>query len=273
MRYGIPFQASKNRIAKKIVDFLPKGEVLVDLFAGGCAVTHAAMLSGKWNKFIANDIGGWTEIFKNACEGKYKNYSKIPNREEYFAEKENDPIMKLCFSFGNTGKDYLWGKNQEQVKVTASRMLAAETLAERYDYYHKFIRLLNDAIKLNRPQELQSLERLERLQGLQGLQRLESLETFTKDYHNVKIPQGAIVYADPPYRNTKDCYGIKFDFDEFDKWINEVDFPIYISEYTAPKNCICVAEFTRQGSMASGGYNTTEKIFIQERFVKERLTT
>jgi len=47
MRYGLPYKGSKNGIAKKIVDALPAGEVFVDLFAGGCAVTHAAMLSGS----------------------------------------------------------------------------------------------------------------------------------------------------------------------------------------------------------------------------------
>ena len=40
-RYGIPYRGSKSRIAKEIVENLPAGEVLHDLFCGGCAVTHA----------------------------------------------------------------------------------------------------------------------------------------------------------------------------------------------------------------------------------------
>ena len=47
MRYGVPYQGSKNKICKWVIDNLPSGKVFVDLFAGGCAVTHAAMLSGK----------------------------------------------------------------------------------------------------------------------------------------------------------------------------------------------------------------------------------
>lgn len=276
MRYGLPFKASKNRVARGIARFLPGGETFVDLFAGGCAVTHAAMLSGKWERFIANDIGGWTEVFRDVCEGKYSGYDKVPTREEFFAEKESDPIMKLVYSFGNDGDSYLWGKELEPIKRAASRMLLLPTLHERYAAYHEFIRLLEARSGIGyKESELQNLGRLERLQNLESLERLQSLEslerlqTFTEDYRNVVIPQGAVVYADPPYRGCTDCYGIEFDFDEFDEWVNSVDFPVYISEYTAPKGCVCVAEFVRQGSMRSGGYNVTEKIFLQERFAEQ----
>ena len=55
MRYGVPYQGSKNKICKWVIDNLPSGNVLVDLFAGGCSVTHAGLLSGKWDYFIAFD--------------------------------------------------------------------------------------------------------------------------------------------------------------------------------------------------------------------------
>lgn len=35
MRYGMPYQGSKSRIAEWVVDTLPKSHTLVDLFAGG----------------------------------------------------------------------------------------------------------------------------------------------------------------------------------------------------------------------------------------------
>ena len=53
MRFGVPYQGSKNQIARWVIDNLPEDEILVDLFAGGCAVTHAAMLSGKWDRIVA----------------------------------------------------------------------------------------------------------------------------------------------------------------------------------------------------------------------------
>lgn len=48
MKYGLPYRGSKSRIAADIVEHLPSGPALYDLFAGGCAVTHAAMIAGRW---------------------------------------------------------------------------------------------------------------------------------------------------------------------------------------------------------------------------------
>lgn len=47
MTYGLPYKGSKSKIAEWVVAHIPKAPVLVDIFAGGCAVTHAALLSGK----------------------------------------------------------------------------------------------------------------------------------------------------------------------------------------------------------------------------------
>lgn len=51
-RYGVPYKGSKNAIARDIVNFLPEDDVLVDICAGGCAITHAAMESGKWGAIL-----------------------------------------------------------------------------------------------------------------------------------------------------------------------------------------------------------------------------
>lgn len=62
-KLGIPYQGSKRRIADKIVALLPAAPVFVDVFAGGCAVTHAALLSGKFDKVIANDLSDAPQLF------------------------------------------------------------------------------------------------------------------------------------------------------------------------------------------------------------------
>ena len=64
MKFGIPYQGSKNRIAKQIIDILPSGKRLVDLFAGGCAISHCALFSGKWQSILMNDLNtSGMEIF------------------------------------------------------------------------------------------------------------------------------------------------------------------------------------------------------------------
>lgn len=46
-RYGLPWMGSKSRYAKWILSHIPKEPILVDLFAGGCAVTDAALERGQ----------------------------------------------------------------------------------------------------------------------------------------------------------------------------------------------------------------------------------
>lgn len=64
-RYGLPYMGSKSRIAPKIINLLPSADKLYDVFAGGCAITHAALLSGKWDKVIANDITDAPKLFED----------------------------------------------------------------------------------------------------------------------------------------------------------------------------------------------------------------
>ena len=48
--FGMPYMGSKSGIAEWVVSKLPSADVFVEPFAGGCAVTHAAILSGKYKK-------------------------------------------------------------------------------------------------------------------------------------------------------------------------------------------------------------------------------
>ena len=115
--YGIGYQGSKNRIAKYIIGVLPSGERLVDLFAGGCSITHCAMVSGKYNRFLANDIDGRIpQTFKDAIGGKYENERRWISREDFFKLKDCDMYARLCFSFGNNQKDYMYSTNIEPYK-------------------------------------------------------------------------------------------------------------------------------------------------------------
>ena len=116
MRCGVPYQGSKNQIAEWIIDNLPEDEILVDLFAGGCAVTHAAMLSGKWDRIVANDIGDAPEVFCNAILGKYADEKRWISREDFQDLKEIDPYVSLCWSFGNNRSGYLYAKEIEPWK-------------------------------------------------------------------------------------------------------------------------------------------------------------
>ena len=113
MRYGVPYQGSKNQIAGWVIDNLPEDKILVDLFAGGCSVTHAALLSGKWDKIIANDIGDAPELFVDAINGKYADEKRWISREDFQDLKDADPYVSLCWSFGNNRSGYLYSQEVE----------------------------------------------------------------------------------------------------------------------------------------------------------------
>ena len=121
---------------------------------------------------------------------------------------------------------------------------------------------------------LQSLEHLERLQSLERLERLQSLEShnrpllwpFVRDYRKVPIPEGAVVYCDPPYKNTAK-YLVDFDHDAFYHWALTRDYPVFISEYAMPDDFAPIAIKQKTCSMSATATNiVAEKIFVQRRY-------
>ena len=368
MRYGVPYQGSKNKICKWVIDNLPSGNVLVDLFAGGCSVTHAAMLSGKWDYFIANDIGDAPEVFINAIEGKYSAENRWISREDFERLKDTDPYVSLCCSFGNDRSNYLYAQEVKPKKKALhyARVFGDTSLLREMgidsdgstadirkhhdEYKDKYIRwwlsqhkytpaeldelmanvkadierdeeelrqYLIDALKksgltqaeverrlgthmaghyFGRSQwefptqemyekmqefmplktdynEIVGLYRLrQRLQSLQRLENYKKLITTQKYYTELVIPDGAIVYADPPYKGTDiKGYLCQFDYEQFERWLDAVPFMVIVSEYTAPAGCVEIASIKKQclRSQTNTGGTTTEKLFVQERFLKQ----
>jgi len=117
MTYGLPYQGSKNRIAKRLVDALPPAPVLYDVFCGGCAVTHAAMLSGKYQRFVINDRRDWLpDAFRKAIHGGYAHEDRWISREDFERLRSTDAYAAMCFSFGNDYRSYMYARPLERYK-------------------------------------------------------------------------------------------------------------------------------------------------------------
>ena len=118
MQYGLPYKGSKNAIAEDVVAIIPPAECLVDAFAGGCAITHAALLSGKFERIIANDIQAqYPRLFKQAAEGKLPpDFRRFISRDEFEQTKATNPIAAVCYSFGNNTDAYLYNPDTERAK-------------------------------------------------------------------------------------------------------------------------------------------------------------
>lgn len=203
MIYGLPYKGRKNAIAAELVQQMPPARVFVDLFCGGCAVTHAAMLSGKWERFVANDIDGrMPRMFADAAAGKYANETRWISREDFFRLKDTDPYVAVCWSFGSNMTNYLysvesepWKRALHHARVLGDRSLLREfgingdggkrdILSHAREYSDKYIRwyLANvphgdaDFVTLRRPQNLSRVQNLERLRAVQSLRDLRNLE-------------------------------------------------------------------------------------------------
>ena len=118
-RYGLPYMGSKTKIADWVIDCLPPAEHFYDLFCGGCAVTHAAMLRHKYKHYHVNDITDMGMVFRKVIDGDYKPDYRWVSREEFEANKMNDLLMAMCWSFSNNGMDYLYSREREPIKKAA----------------------------------------------------------------------------------------------------------------------------------------------------------
>lgn len=295
MNYGVPYKGGKNKIAEKIIKFLPPAENFYDLFAGGCAVAQVALLSGKYKNVYINDInGGITQLFIDSINGKYNNENRWISREDFFTQKETDAFIKYIWSFSNNGKDYMYSKEIELYKkayhfaVFGDYSYFAEmgidvpvinsgnpkecrlelrkwVVINDAEIKDKYIKWLGGKIKdigsenLQSLQNLQNLQNLENLQRLQNLERLETITRFNKSYNEIDIKPNSVIYCDIPYANTNCGSYNGFNHAEFYEWARQQQ-NIYISEYTMPEDFKSVFEIEKR--CATGKNLTVEKIFI-----------
>ena len=80
----------------------------------------------------------------DAVNGKYHDERRVITREEFEQLKDTDAYVKYIWSFGNNGSGYLWGKDIEQIKCQACRIIVGDTTQERRTEYANFIHLLSD---------------------------------------------------------------------------------------------------------------------------------
>lgn len=117
MTYGLPYKGSKTKLAERIIDLMPRAEHLYDLFAGGCAIAHCALVKGKYSHIHINDINPMMpQAFVKALQGGFDNEDRWISREDFFRLKDTDPYAALCFSFGSDTRTYIYGKDKEEYK-------------------------------------------------------------------------------------------------------------------------------------------------------------
>lgn len=248
--FGCPIKGSKSSIAKWLVDQLPAAETFADIFCGGCSVTHAAMISGKYNRFIINDIDArMPQFFVDCIQGKYTidTHKEWVSREAIF-DNLGDPYIASCWSFGNDGETYLYGREIEPYKKALHHAVfyrdtslfeklgmivplhkEVGSVGARYFAYKRYFN--------NRKYDLETVERLQRLENLQELKNIKGIEQHGVDYQEVELPDDAVIYCDIPYSRTNGGRYRDFNHNRFYEWAREQD-NIFISEYWMPDDFI-----------------------------------
>jgi DNA adenine methylase len=80
-----------------------------------------------------------------------------------------------------------------------------------------------------------------------------------------------VIYCDPPYKGTKEYSNSGFDSDKFWDWCNEqikCGHQVFVSEYEAPSDWVCVWEKTVSSSLRANGIIKGDKKSVERLFTK-----
>ena len=281
---GLPYQGSKKKISKKIVEIIKQNfgtdRPIYDIFGGGGAITAECVLNGLEVHYNDLDKDITNAFERVTSQDREWIKTLIVSREEFFEikEKENkttDDFLKLLInSFGNSMKSYIYSKETSDLKYNLAKEIIGnhdvlggfkqtETYkkaipGEEWNWFNK-----------KKYQLLQQLEQLQRLGQLERLQKLNKIKATNKSYHTFSDVSGAILYLDPPYEgSSQKGYINSFDSQEFYDWASEMakNNIVIISSYSISDERFEVvysfdkARSTLQGGASSKGKN--EKLFM-----------
>ena len=304
INYGIPYKGSKNKIAEKLIAQLPSATHFYDLFGGGGAITHCALLSGKYKYVHYNEFNPLVfKAFKMAINGEFKDETRWISKEDFEKLKDTDPYVAICFSFGNDLKNYAYNKECEKFKKAVHYSIffddnsllkeyidlsnfnySSENLKERRLELQRYLTVLFRENKLDKniceyfycsnnvvSHITQSLQRLERLQNLENINNCGVLLS-NLSYEQVPIESDSVIYCDPPYKET-DSYLDDFDHEKFYSWLRTLKQQVFISEYQMPSDFYEVFSIKKR-VLINDKLNTQklEKLFSNIPYVNDPLS-
>lgn len=97
---------------------------------------------------------------------------------------------------------------------------------------------------------------------------LQGVKLISSSYSELDIPSNSVIYCDPPYANTTK-YKDDFNHDEFWQWCRDKTkegHQVFISEYNAPDDFVCVWQQELNVSVAKSGKHkkAIEKLFVHK---------
>ena len=283
MNLGIPYMGSKRKLASDILHFITQRHTSItdfyDLFGGGGSVSFNAIKDYRFNVHyneLNSHIYSLVEYLKTHRELEPKFYEWV-TREEFFKQCNRQDadwysgFVMTCWSFGNNSeKGYLYGEDIQEMKRLAHQFVVYGCLDSMKSLNINIPELCNIKDVQQRRSyfcdyiKKQTMERfdIQNLQRMQNLQNLQNLQITNFSYENVIIKgNNPVIYCDIPYKGTGEYKESGFDYEKFYKWVNECQYPVYISEYNAPFKMVYA--FTHRSSLSATNNKkkTIEKIF------------
>ena len=286
---GLPYQGSKKKISKKIVEIIKQNfgtnKPVYDIFGGGGAITAECLLNGLEVHY--NDLDETVTSMFQKVVSEDRDYLKtlIVSREEFFRilDKENktvDDNLKLSVnSFGDNRINYLYNKKISDFKYNlAMEIINNHDTFENYRKTETYLKSRKAFEGQTYKTRMHPLERIQQLQKLQQLERLQNininnLEITNRDYIHFSYLSDVIIYLDPPYEKAHlKGYSINnFDSKSFYDWAYEMSKKniVLISSYEISDSRFkCVYEFKTVKSTFAPNKKSgdrTEKLFMVKK--------
>ena len=286
---GLPYQGSKKKISKKIVEIIKQNfgaeKPVYDIFGGGGAITAECMLNGLEVHY--NDLDETATSMFQKVFSEDRDYLKtlIVSRDEFFKirDKENktidDELKLIVNSFGNNRKNYLYSEEFSDLKYNI-----AIDVVKNHNTFKGYLKTKTYIDAVNNIKDKETLKQLVRIQQLPSLQQLErvqnininNLEITNHDYTHFSYLSDVIIYLDPPYEKAHlNGYSINnFDSKAFYDWAYKMSKKniVLISSYEISDSRFkCVYEFKTVKSTFAPNKKSgdrTEKLFMVKKEVK-----
>ena len=113
--FGVPYMGGKNATAENIVSMLPRSRRLLDLFGGGASVTHAALVSGRFEQVVYNDIDPLMVDMINRLMTEPLPPLRFVGRDEFNERCKVDPMVFFCWKFPSSGIGYTFSPGTEKL--------------------------------------------------------------------------------------------------------------------------------------------------------------
>ena len=229
------YMGSKNRIAKELLPFikaeLKEGVYYVEPFAGGCnmidKVEHPLRIAADSNRYLIALL-------------QYQ--GELP---EYISKEEYDAVKKKPESY----PDWYVG-------------FCGFICSFRGMFFKSYVK--NDVMKKTGKVEHYQKEQINNFRKQRD--KFAGIKFECCSYEQLEIPEGAVIYCDPPYSGTAE-YKDKFDTNRFWEWCRNKaaeGYKVFISEYEAPEDFECIWQKGINSNLGGASKTAIEKLFIHK---------